>query len=29
MVSIIERFFASVECGALEVSSRELARDWV
>jgi hypothetical protein len=29
MVLIIERFFASVECGAFEVSSRELARDWV
>jgi hypothetical protein len=29
MVLIIERFFLSVECGALEVSSRELARDWV
>jgi hypothetical protein len=29
MVSIIERFFASVERGAPEVSSRELAGDWV
>jgi len=29
MVLIIERFFASVECGAPEVSSRELAGDWV
>jgi hypothetical protein len=26
---IIERFFLSVECDALEVSSRELARDSV
>jgi hypothetical protein len=29
MVLIIERFFLSVECGALDVSSHELARDWV